>query len=309
MPASKPANSAPSHGYSHQVPVDGSPYPAHATFVLTQDEVYVPAVIRRPPGEGPFPVITMGRGDGRGGLPHVLREVARLAPMQDLMIARGYAVAYVNYRNEVPRLYGQQGPAVNLADDISGGEGLTLKSAATLDSDDLAAVWRYLAEQPWVRPGAIGAIGVSHGGEMILKALAAGAPLACGVIAEGASHEFLSVDTTATAPRIDGELQYHDIEVVRRHADRARALERIARIRTPLLHLGREGDHLQGIFRLAHEWMLEAGGPSQWACYAHPDHGYAFIYPGTDGRLRPDPVQQDAFDAWMGFFDRHLKAA
>lgn len=309
MPASQPALSPPPHGYVHPVPIAGCAHPAEAAFVLTQDEIYVPVVIRRPQGDGPFPVITMGRGDGRGGLPHVLREVTRLAPMQDLMIARGYAVAYVNYRNEVPRLYARQGPAVNLADDISGGEGLTLKSAATLDSDDLAAVWRYLSAQPWARAGAIGAIGVSHGGEMILKALAAGASLACAVIAEGASHEFLSVDTTTSAPRIDGELQYHDIAVARRHADRAQAMARIERIRTPLLHLGREGDHLQGIFRLAHEWMLEAGGPSQWACYAHPDHGYAFVYPGADGHLRPDPVQQEAFDAWMGFFDRHMQAA
>jgi dienelactone hydrolase len=308
MPASLPADIPPPHGYAHAVPVDGSPHPAHAIFVLTQDEVYVPIVVRRPSGEGPFPVITMGRGDGRGGLPHLLREVARLAPMQDLMIARGYAVACVNYRNEVPRLYGRQGPAVNLADDISGGEGLTLKSAATLDSDDLAAVWRYLAAQPWVRPEAIGAIGVSHGGEMILKALAAGATIACGVIAEGASHEFLSVDTTASAPRLDGELQYHDIEVVRRHASREQAMARLEHIRTPLLHLGREGDHLQGIFQLVHEWMLDAGGPSRWACHAHPDHGYAFLYPGADGRLHPDPVQQAAFDAWMGFFDEHLRA-
>lgn len=302
-----PAPPSPAHGYTHAVTIEGSSLPAHACFVLTQDEIYVPLVIRRPAGDGPFPVITMGRGDGRGGLPHVLREVARVVPMQDLMIARGYAVAYVNYRNEIPRLYGRQGPAVNLADDISGGEGLTLKSAATLDSDDLAAVWRYLAAQPWVRPDAIGAIGVSHGGEMILKALAAGAAIACGVIAEGASHEFLSVDTTASAPRIDGELQYHDIEVVRRHADREQAMARLERIRTPLLHLGREGDHLQGIFQLAHEWMLEAGGPSQWACHAHPEHGYAFMYPGPDGRLQPDPVQQRAFESWMAFFDRHLK--
>ena len=34
--------------------------------------------------------------------------------------------------------------AVDIADDISGGENLVRKSAATLDSDDLAAIWQYL---------------------------------------------------------------------------------------------------------------------------------------------------------------------
>ncbi len=41
-----------------------------------------------------------------------------------------------------------------------------------------------------------------HGGEMILKAAAEGAPVNAGVIAEGASHEFLTVNTGPTAPRI-----------------------------------------------------------------------------------------------------------
>jgi len=282
---------------------------AELLFVPSLDELYLPVLVRRPAGDRPCPVIVMGRGNGRGGVEHLEREAARVAAMQDRMLERGYAVAYVNYRNEVPHLYARSEPARRMHDDMSGGENRTLKSAATLDSDDLGSVWRYLQTQSWARADAIGAIGISHGGEMILKAAAEGAPLAAGVIAEGASHEFLSVNTGPTAPRRGGELQYQDIETVRANADKARALARIRNIRAPLLHLAREGDHLQGIFQLAHEWMLEAGGPSQWACYAHPDHGYALMYPGADGRLRPDPVQQDAFDAWMGFFDRHLQAA
>jgi dienelactone hydrolase len=239
-------------------------------------------------------------------MPHVLEQVFRLCPMQDAMIRRGYAVAYVNYRHEIPRAYGQ-GSAVDLADDISGGENLVRKSAATLDSDDLGSIWRHLQSLPFIRPEAIGAIGISHGGEMILKAAAEGLPLAAGVVAEGASHEFLSVDTGPSAPRIAGELQYHDLEVVKRHADKAAAMARIARIRAPMLHVGRYTDHLQGIFQLAHEWMCEAGRASDWACFEHPDHGYCLIYPDAQGRFGPDPVQRLAFDLYMAFFDRHLK--
>ena len=57
------------------------------TFVLTRDEIYVPVAVRKPKGDGPFPVITMGRGDGRGGMPHVEKQVERLAAMQDRMIS------------------------------------------------------------------------------------------------------------------------------------------------------------------------------------------------------------------------------
>ena len=61
----------PTHGYVVTQPVRGSAVTMDLAFVLTRDEIYVPVAIRKPKGDGPFPVITMGRGDGRGGFPHV----------------------------------------------------------------------------------------------------------------------------------------------------------------------------------------------------------------------------------------------
>ena len=296
----------PSHGYVVTKPVRGSDISVDLTFVLTRDEIYMPVAVRKPKGGGPFPVITMGRGDGRAGLPHVEEQVDRLAPMQDEMIRRGYVVAYVNYRNEIPHLYAQAPPAQNLPDNVSGEDNRTLKSSPTLDSDDLIAAFKYLQTLPYVDRDAIGAVGVSHGGEMILKA-AAETTIAAGVAIEGASHEFLSVDTGSAAPRKGTEIQYQDIEVVRKHADKAKAMERIRRIGTPILHIGREKDHLQGIFKLAHEWMLEAGKDSTWVSFDHAAHGYPFIYRRDDGSYQPDPIQQRAFDIFMAFFDRRLK--
>src|SRR3954469_5262609 len=99
------ARDLPAHGYAITRPVPGSTIPADYTFVLTRDEIYVPVAVRKPAGEGPFPLIVIGRGSGRGGLPHVEKQVERLNAMQELMLARGYAVAYVQYRNEIPHLY------------------------------------------------------------------------------------------------------------------------------------------------------------------------------------------------------------
>lgn len=305
-PVGPVAPELPSHGYVITKAVRGSDIPADLTFVLTRDEIYVPVAVRKPKGNGPFPVITMGRGDGRAGMPHVEQQVDRLAWMQDRMIERGFVVVYVNYRNEIPYLYGQMQRAQNLPDTMSGGENRTLKSAPTIDSDDFLAVLKYLQTLPYVDKGAVGAVGVSHGGEMILKA-AAETTFAAGVAIEGASHEFLSVNSGPTAPRKGNELQYQDIEVVRRNADKAAAMERIRRIHAPILHIGREKDHLQGIFRLVHEWMLEAGKDSTWVSFDHPVHGYPFIYREADESQNPDPIQQQAFDIFMGFFDKHLK--
>src|SRR5687767_10746345 len=114
------AGDLPSDGYVITKPVRGSETSADYTFVLTRDEIYVPIALRKPRGDGPFPLIAIGRGNGRGGLPHVEKQVGRLAAMMDLMLARGYAVAYVQYRNEIPHLYNQIERAHNVGDDISG---------------------------------------------------------------------------------------------------------------------------------------------------------------------------------------------
>jgi dienelactone hydrolase len=296
----------PPHALAVTRPVPGSDIPMELAFVLTRDEIYTAVAIRKPPGPGPFPVIVMARGNGRGGFLHVETQVERLASMQDRMIARGYAVVYPNYRNEIPHLYEREDEVANLPDDVSGGDKRTLKSAPSLDSDDFIAVIRYLEAQPWVKRGAIGAVGVSHGGELIMKTVAQ-IPLAAGVVIEGASHEFLSVNTGPSAPRNKDQIQYQDIAVVKKNADKKLAMRRVRGIRAPILHIGRDRDHLQGIFKLAHEWMREAGKDSTWTSFDHPDHGFPFIYRQPDGSWRPDPVQQQAFDLFMRFFDERLK--
>ncbi len=304
-PPGNVAPEQPSHGYVIQKPVRGSDIPMDLTFVLTRDEIYVPIAVRKPPGSGPFPAITMGRGNGRGGMKHVEAQVERLASLQDRIIQRGYVVAYVNYRNEIPLLYGKADRAQNLSDQMTT-EGRTLKSGASLDSDDLIAIFEYLKTLPYVNRNAIGAVGVSHSGEAILKA-AAETSFGAGVAIEGASHEFLSVDTGPSIPRRNGEIQYQDIEHARKNADKAKAMARIRRIDTPILHIGRDHDHLQGIFKLAHEWMQEAGKDSTWVSFDHPDHGYPLAYRKADGSYAPDPVQQQAIDVFMDYFDKRLK--
>jgi hypothetical protein len=102
-------------------------------------------------------------------------------------------------------------------------------------------------------------------------------------------------------------VQYNDKELVRENADKAKAMERIRRISTPMLHIGRDEDHLQGIFELAHEWMVEAGKDSRWVSMDHPDHGYPFLYRNADGSFKPDPVQEKAFETFMAYFDERLK--
>ena len=56
----------------------------------------------------------------------------------------------MNYRNEIPLAYGKAERAQNLPTSMTT-EGRTLKSVASLDSDDLIAVFDYLKTLPYVK--------------------------------------------------------------------------------------------------------------------------------------------------------------
>jgi dienelactone hydrolase len=303
---SKPAVSIPSHGFIvSKKHIRGSTIPLEYAMVLSRDEIYLPIAIRKPAGHGPFPAITMGWGEGREGMHKVEWLAESVSQMQDRMIERGYVVVTVNYRNEVPYAYEQAKPPVNLPDSISGSRRM-LKSGATLDHEDLIAIVRYMETLPCVDKHAIGAMGVSHSGEMIMKA-ASEYRFCAGVCIEPANHEFLTVDTGPNAPRKGTEIQYNDMETVRENANKKKAMERIERIKTPVLIFGRERDHLQGVFKLTHEWMKEAGKDVAWESFDHPVHGYVFIFNQPDGSYKPDDIQRKTFDIVMNYFDQHLK--
>jgi dienelactone hydrolase len=247
----------------------------------------------------------MGSGEGRGGLPHIEELMRRLAPMQDRMIQRGYAVVTVNYRNEIPYEYEKAKPPQNLPDSISG-ERRMLKSGPTLDHEDLVAIVKYLQTLPYIDKNGIGSMGVSHSGEMIMKA-SSEYSWGASVAIEPADHEFLTVDTGPNAPRKGTEIQYNDVNVARSHANKAEGMARIQRINMPILIFGRNTDHLNGIFRLTYDWMKEAGKNVTWEEFDHPVHGYVFIYPQPDGTYQPDAIQQQTFNIVMDFFDKNLK--
>lgn len=287
------------------IPTSGTPYELH--LVETRDEIYVPVGVRKPAGEGPFPAVLVGSGNGLDGFLRIETALYRLEPMMDEMLRRGYVVAYANYRNEIPQAYNQTDRAQNVEDTISGGARV-LKSTATLDSDDYIVLIEHLQNLPFVRANDVGTIGVSHSGELQAKAAAA-ITWGAGVLIEGASYEFIAVDVSK-ALRKDGVMHLEDPDLVKSISDKPKAMQRIRRMKTPFLHLGRDRDHLQGVFRTLHDWMIEAGHQdSTWDSADHAVHGYGLLYRRDDGSYMPDELQKQNFDRWMAFFDKHLKNA
>ncbi len=289
---------------SKTIPESGTNWDLH--LVQTRDQIYVPIGVRKPEGDGPFPMILIGSGEGREGITKIEGGMYSYEELMDRLVERGYATAFVNYRNEIPLLYNEIGRSEFLFDNISGGS-RALRSIPTLDSEDYISIVEHAKALPFTDENAIGSIGSSHSGEMILK----GSTLidfGAGVPSEAAVHEYLVIDM-ASAPRDEAgrEVQLQDIEVARSVANKDRAMERIGRIDTPLLILGRDDDHLQGVFQLLYEWLDEAGKDVTWASFDHPQHGYSLLRRRGDEPFEPDQIQEQVFEVYMAFFDEHLK--
>jgi dipeptidyl aminopeptidase/acylaminoacyl peptidase len=290
-------------------PVPGSNIPVQLMYVPTLDGLYAPVGLRRPAGEGRVPIVLLASGNGGGGMPWIREAVRNRGYIMERLLDAGFAVAWLRYRAEVELGYNKGG---RLVEDIR--QGRQLLSRSPLEYEDEIDVVKFVKALPFVDPDRVGLAGVSHGGEMIFKITSEYHGVAAGVACEPANHEFLDLTPDATA-HVKPETQMRDIEEmqmretakVRSRINERVACERIRSIRTPILVLGREADHLQGIFRVSYDLLREEGKTAEWASYDHPLHGYLFPFRGADGAYAVDRTQEAAIDLAIDFFRRQMK--
>jgi hypothetical protein len=98
-----------------------------------------------------------------------------------------------------------------------------------------------------------------------------------------------------------------EVDKVRGRIDMNVAASRIAGIKTPILVMGRESDHLQGIFRATYELLEEAGKEAEWVSFDHDLHGYVFPVRGEDGEYEVNDVQREAIGGVIAYLERYLK--
>ena len=51
----------------------------------------------------------------------------------------------------------------------------------------------------------------------------------------------------------------------------------------------------------------EAGADVEWRSFDHPAHGYSLLGRGSGERFESDPLEEQAFELYMEFFDEHLR--
>ncbi|NNC39081.1 MAG: alpha/beta hydrolase fold domain-containing protein [Acidimicrobiia bacterium] len=278
-------------------------------YVEVWDGLYTPIGLRKPEGPGPFPVVLLASGNGGEGMAWIRDAIANRGYIMDRLVKAGYACAWIRYRTEVELGYHNGGPLIR---DMR--QGRELFNRSPLEYEDEIAVIDFFKTLPYCDPDRVGLIGMSHGGEMVMKLASEYHGAAVAVASEPASHEYLALTPDETAfVNEDTQLMniesmmMTDVEKVRRRIDHDVAMERISGIQTPILVMGRETDELQGIFRLNYELLMEAGKEVEWVSYDHDLHGYVYPLRGGDGEYEVNDVQHEAIAHVIGYLDRYLK--
>lgn len=290
--------------------VEGSNIPVHLMYVPTRDGLYAPIGLRRPSGDGPFPIVLLASGNGGEGMPWVRDWIRTRGFVMDRLLDAGYACAWIRYRTEVELGYNDGGKLI-----VDVRQGREMFNRSPLEYEDEIAVIEYVKTLSYVDADRVGLIGMSHGGEMVLKIFSEYHGAAVGVASEPAAHEFLALapdDTVtineATRLRNIEEMQMTEVDKVKARIDTDLARERISSIETPILVMGRKDDHLQGIFRTTYDLLEEAGKDVEWVSFDHPLHGYIYPVRSEHGDYQVDEVQNEAIALVIAYLDRYLQS-
>ena len=293
-------------------PVMGSDLPVEIRFVELLDGVYAPIGVRKPEGEGPFPTVVFAHMNGGYGLRWIREWTQYGSGTLEAFLDAGYAVVWMRYRAEVDTPFTEELTVREF-------QGRDRWSRGPLEYEDAIEIVEYVRTLPDVDADRVGWLGVSHGGEMLLKVASEYAGLHAGVAAEPAAMDYLaSLPPDPNAPpeppqpetmqANSPEMQAAAVEALRGEIDMNLAMERIRAVEMPIFVAGRDRDHNQATFRLAYELMSEAGKTVEWRSYDHEHHGFIFVQRSAAGIYEPDPLQQAAVADAIAFFDRHMKS-
>jgi len=288
-----------------------SDIPVQYRFVELLDGVYAPIGVRTPEGDGPFPTVVFAHMNGGFGLRWVREWTNYGSGTLEQFLDAGYAVVWMRYRAEVDTLYGDELTVREF-------QGRQRYSRGPLEYEDAIAIVEYVKGLPAVDSDRVGWLGVSHGGEMLMKIASEYGGLRAGVAAEPASMDYLALlppdpNAPPTEPLPETmeintvEMQAETLSALRQRLDTPVITRRIDAVSMPILTVSRVRDHNQAVFRLSYELLQEAGKEAEWKSYDHDHHGFIFIQRNAAGEYAPDSIQSEAVRDVIAFFDRHMK--
>jgi dipeptidyl aminopeptidase/acylaminoacyl peptidase len=236
--------------------------PVERVFIKSKDGVYVAAAVRKPKGNGPFPVLVHFHGAPGGRGIDQLVTWARGdfgSPVFERFLEEGYVVVIADYRGEDFSTFADQPPAT-----------------AVTSADDAVAVLDHVRKLPYVDAQRIHVYGVSLGGDVTMHLLTRTSVRAA-ILGAGAPIRFLGIKPNPNAPPAD---RLRDASV-----DEARATSNIEKVTTPILILVGTDDPLLQLNRALHDRLEKAGKRVRMEIY---EHGYHDFVMGPQGQNRPD---------------------
>jgi dienelactone hydrolase len=291
-------------------PAKGSEIPLHLIYVETVDGMYAPIGLRKPPGNGPFPIVLFAHMNGGLGTQWIREWTQNGSWTLEQFLKAGYAVAWMRYRAEVEEGYG-----IRLVEGKQ--EGRQIFNRGPFEYEDAISIVKFVKALPYIDPDRVGFLGLSHGGEMLMKIASEYNGLRAGIACEPASIDYLARRPQPRDPNVPPppetmkvnteEMQRKAVEELRGRIDLNVAMARINAVKMPIMVQGRDRDHHQDIFRLNYELLREAGKDVEWKSYDHDEHGFIFVKRNEKGVYAPDPVQLQIVKDSIAYFDRYMK--
>ena len=139
-------------------------YDIDLMMIEVWDGLYTPIGVRKPKGDGPFPLVLLASGNGGEGMAWIRDSMRNRSYTVDRLVESGFACAWIRYRTEVELGYNNGGKLIR---DIR--QGREMFNRSPLEYEDEIAIAEYLKTLAWVNPDQLSMIGMSHGGEMALK--------------------------------------------------------------------------------------------------------------------------------------------
>jgi dipeptidyl aminopeptidase/acylaminoacyl peptidase len=251
----------PHEKYIHAVSEAASP--VQQVYVKTKDGLYVAAAMRKPQGNGPFPVLIHFHGapGGRGMEKLVTWSRGDTgSPVFERFLQDGYVTVVSDYRAAQLMPAPPQDP-----------------NAVTY-ADDAVSVLEYVKKLPYVDPERINVYGVSLGGDVVMN-LISRTKVRAAILGAPAPIRFLGVQPNPNAPATD---RFKGVSV-----DSEKVQQRLASVANPILILVGTADSLLPLDRILHDELAKAGKNVTMEIYENGYHDFVMGPQGHEGRKEP----------------------
>jgi len=264
--------------------------PVQQVYIKSKDGLYVAAAIRKPKGNGPFPVLIHFHGaPGGRGMEQLVgwSRGATGGPVWERFLQEGFVVVVSDYRG-----------GLNMA-----GMMRTITADTISYVDDGLAVVDYVRSLPYVDASRINVYGVSLGGNLVAH-LIGRTRLNSAILGAPAVMSFLGVTMPAgAAPPANPMDRFKNAQI-----DEDVARKNIEPIQTPVLILVGTADSLIHVDRQLHDRMEKAGKRVIMDVYEKGYHDFCIGPQGHAGRKEPLlDATLDALERSVSFVRGELK--